>query len=139
MAVNLYGYSRFTGDIDILLALDGENLKRVDELMKELGYVSRIPVDVKELGNRDKVKSFVEDKGMKAYTFLSNEKPQLDIDILVEESFDFDDFAKNKTVVEVWGLKLPVVSIDDLIGMKEGTDREKYALDVEALLKLKEL
>jgi len=42
-------------------------------------------------------------------------------------------------VLDVWGFLLPVVSIDDLIGLKKKSDREKDALDVAALLEYKGL
>lgn len=139
VAVNLYGYSRFTGDIDILLALSTANLKKMDGLMHKLGYVERIPVSVKDLGDKRKLEEFMNKKGLKAYTYISNNEPQLDIDIIVKESMDFDQFEKRKTIVKVWDLELPVVNIDDLIKMKKNARRDKDNLDVNALLKLKEL
>lgn len=42
VAVNLYGYSRFTGDIDILLALTPTNLSKMQKLMHNLGYVESL-------------------------------------------------------------------------------------------------
>ncbi len=139
VAVNLYGYSRFTGDIDVLLALSLSNLKKMDKLMNEMGYIERIPVSVKELGDKKKLNEFVKKKGLKAYTYISNNEPQLDIDIIVKESMDFDKFFKRKTVVKVWEMELPVVNIDDLIKMKKKARRDKDNLDIEALLNLKEL
>ncbi len=38
VAVNLYGYARFTGDLDILLLLDKKNLEKMDKIMKKLNY-----------------------------------------------------------------------------------------------------
>ncbi|NIA02377.1 MAG: hypothetical protein GWP15_03260 [Nitrospirae bacterium] len=139
VAVNLYGYSRFTGDIDVLLALNPSNLKKMDELMHRLGYMERIPVNVKELGNKKKLNEFMKKKGLKAYTYISNTGIQLDIDIIVKESVDFSDFYKRKTIVKVWEMELPVVNIDDLIRMKRKARRDKDNLDIEALLNLKEL
>lgn len=139
VAVNLYGYNRFTGDIDIILGLDSENLKKMNEAMEELGYVERVPVKLKELRETEKWEKLMEEKEMKAYTFISKSQPQLDIDIIVAESLDFSKYESNKTIIEIWGLELPLVSIDDLIGMKKRADREKDRLDLEALLKLKEL
>lgn len=43
VAVNLHGYSRYTGDLDIVMTLDAENLARMDKLMQEKGYVQRPP------------------------------------------------------------------------------------------------
>ena len=36
VAVNLYGYARFTGDIDILLLLEEGNLEKMDRVMKKM-------------------------------------------------------------------------------------------------------
>lgn len=138
VAVNLYGYSRFTGDVDILLALDERNLKKIDGLMRKMGYVERIPVSVKELKDEKKVRKFIKEKNLRAYTFISSHKPQLDIDIIVEESLSFDKYDKRKEIVEVWGLSLPVCHIDDLIDMKKSAGRDKDLIDLKALLKLKE-
>lgn len=139
VAVNLYGYNRFTGDIDILLSLTSENLEKIDKLMGKLGYTERLPVKVKELGDRKKLEAFIEKKNLKAYTFVSKENPPLDIDIIVQESMDFLKYSKKKTTIAVWDLELPVIDMDDLIRMKKTANRDKDRLDVEALLKLKEL
>lgn len=139
VAVNLYGHSRFTGDIDILLALNKQNLKKMDTVMKKLDYVARIPVDIYELGDKKKLITFIKTKGMKAYTFISNTRPQLDIDIIVTESMAFRKFYSNKTILKVWRINLPVVSINDLIGMKKEIGREQDISDVKVLLRLKEL
>jgi len=139
IAVNLYGYTRFTGDIDILLALNPANLAKMDKLMHKLNYIERIPVNIKDLGNKAKLNEFTKKKGLKAYTYISNSQPQLDIDIIVKESSHFKDYYKEKTIIQVWEMKLPVVSIDDLIKMKKSAKRDKDLLDLEALLKLKKL
>lgn len=138
VAVNLYGYSRFTGDIDILLALDKKNLEKLDELMHKLGYTERLPINVKDLGDSKKVGKFIKEKGMTAFTFISSRGEQLDIDILAQESMDFDKYLKDQTLIRVWGLALPVINIDDLIEMKRAAGRGKDILDLEALLKIKE-
>lgn len=137
VAVNLYGYNRFTGDIDILLALNEGNLQDLDKLMHEMGYVERQPISVKELGNPKKLENFINEKGLKAFTFISNSKPQLDLDIIIEESLEFDQYNKRKTTIEIWGLKLPMIGIDDLIAMKKNAGRDKDKIDLEALLQIK--
>lgn len=139
VAVNLYGYNRFTGDIDILLILDSANLTKMEGLMKRLGYVERLPVRLHELRDRKLVKKWLKEKGMTAYTFISAKKPQLDIDILAGYSLDFGKFYKKKAVMKVWGISLPVISFADLISMKKKAGREQDLLDIKALLELKSL
>lgn len=139
VAVNLYGYSRFTGDIDILLTLDSANLSKMEKVMKRLGYVERLPVRLHELKDKKMVKKWLKEKGMTAYTFISAKKPQLDIDILAGYSLDFKKFYKKRTIMKVWGIRLPVISFNDLIVMKKKAGREQDLLDLKALLELKSL
>jgi len=56
----------------------------------------------------------------------------------VQESLNFDKFVANSNIVTAWDLDLPVISLDDLIGMKRTAGRDKDLLDLEALLQLKE-
>ena len=139
VAVNLYGYNRFTGDIDILLALDKKNLEKMDKLMKKLGYTPRPPVEIHELTDTSKLKTWIKGKGLKAYTFINSRRPQMDIDILVEESLVFGKQYSKKTKIKVWDIMLPVISLQNLINMKKKTNRQKDMEDVKALLELKNL
>ncbi|MEK7528775.1 MAG: nucleotidyl transferase AbiEii/AbiGii toxin family protein [Patescibacteria group bacterium] len=137
VAVNLYGYSRFTGDIDILISLDQENLDAMEKLMHQMGYIERLPITLKSLHDTQQVKKWLKEKNMTAYTFISKSSPQLDIDILVENSIDFKNFYKRKSFIKIWDIKAPVISIDDLIKMKKKARRDKDLLDIKALLQLK--
>ena len=139
VAVNLYGYSRFTGDIDILVALSPDNLKKIDRIMKEMGYVERLPISITVLGDKKKLENFMKKKSLKAYTYISSHNPQLDIDIIVGESLRFDNFKENETIIKVWNIQLPVISIDDLIKMKKRAGRDNDLLDLKALLEIKNL
>lgn len=139
VAVNLYGYNRFTGDIDILLTLDKENLEKMDKLMKKLGYVPRLPVEVKDLGDKKQVEQWMKEKNLKAYTFLAGKEYQLDIDIIIEQSTEFSELDKKKNIIEVWGMNIPVISIDDLIEMKKTANRDQDLIDIKRLLELKSL
>ena len=107
--------------------------------MTTLGYERRIPLALQELGDEQKVVEFVEEKNLLAYTFFDPKDPMYSVDILVDSSLRFADYHDRSISVDVWGLSLPVVSIDDLIAMKKETDREKDALDIAMLLEYKGL
>lgn len=81
----------------------------------------------------------MKEKGLKAYTFINNQRPQLDIDILVEESLTFKKQFQKKTKIAIWDIQLPVISLDNLISMKKKANRQKDLDDVQALLELKNL
>ncbi len=139
VAVNLHGYPRFTNDIDILLALTPENLTTMARIMEELGYQQRLPISIQELEDEQKARQFIHEKGLTAYSFIHATEPQFNVDVLVAQSIDFDAFLAQTMHAEVWGIKVPVVSIDDLIDMKKQSNREKDIQDVSALLELKGL
>jgi hypothetical protein len=139
VAVNLHGFPRFTGDIDILLALDEENLVRMTTLMHQRGYVERLPIDLAQFARPEKVRRWLRDKNVRAYTFQSDTQPALDVDVLVAESLAFDGLERRKTLIEAWAIPIPVASIDDLIAMKRLAARPHDVQDIEALLELKGL
>lgn len=140
VAVNLHGYRRFTADIDILLALDEENLEKMTNLMRTMGYIERLPVALRVLSDAKQVQKFLEEKGMTAYTFLSDKGERVDIDILAAASLHFQTFDGRKVMLDIdEGVKVPVLSIQDLLEMKKGANRQKDVEDVAALLELKGL
>jgi predicted nucleotidyltransferase len=136
VAVNLYGYSRFTGDLDIIVLLEEENLKKLDHLMKQMSYSERIPVSLLELKDNKKVKGWLERKNLKAYSFIPPKDNLLQIDIIIEESLKFNNFYKNKTVKRIDNIAIPIVSLDDLVKMKKKAHRGQDILDVKSLNKL---
>lgn len=137
--MNLLGYPRFTGDIDILLALDEQNLANMAALMKKMGYKKRIPIEIDELGDEKKVLDLMKKKNLIAYTFANAKQPQFSIDVIVGDSLNFKRYAKRCVHVPVWEITVPVVSVDDLIAMKRKSNREKDLNDVAFLLELKGL
>jgi predicted nucleotidyltransferase len=140
VAVNLHGYRRFTADVDILLALDTENLEKMTKLMHSLGYIERLPVQLKALTDPELVKKFLEEKGMTAYTFLSNTKERIDIDILAAKSLEYAEYAKNSLQLDIEdSVKVPVIGLNDLIALKKEANRAKDMEDIKILLELKTL
>lgn len=140
VAVNLHGYRRFTGDIDILLALDADNLEKMTTLMHGLGYIERLPVELQSLSREDQVQRWIREKGMTAYTFLSNKRDRLDLDVLTGHSLQFDAYEQRKTTIDAEeGVYVPVISVNDLLDMKKEAGRPEDLLDIDALLELKEL
>ncbi len=126
VAVNLYGYLRFTGDIDILLLLEEKNLGKMDRAMKSIGY-----------SDHKQVKKWLKEKNMTAFAFFNSKEPGLMIDILVEESLKFDRILEHSVKKRFDNVNLPLVSIDYLIKMKRKAGRDKDLIDLEALIELK--
>src|SRR3989338_4545321 len=124
--------------MDTLLALDNKNLDIMTALIHDLGYIERLPVELHVLADAAKVQQFLTEKGMTAYTFLSNKRERIDLDILAAASLHFDDYDQRKTLIELEdGLRVPVVSLNDLLNMKKEANRNKDLRDIQMLLELK--
>jgi len=139
VAVNLHGYVRFTGDLDILVLLEEPNLEKISKVMKKLGYSERLPVSVMSLKDEDQVKEWLEKKNMKAFTFHPPKNNPLQIDIIIEESLKFNQVSKDKVTKRIDNVSIPLVSIDQLIKMKRKAHRQQDITDLEALINLKKL
>jgi hypothetical protein len=61
------------------------------------------------------------------------------VDLIIDSPVSFQQARKNAVLVKVENLRLPVVSIDDLIKMKRKAGRGKDKLDIDQLKKIKEL
>ncbi len=139
VAVNIYGYPRFTGDIDILLLLEKENLGKMEKVMNKLGYQSRLPVTVKDLQDHKQVRKWLKEKNMTAFAFFPSGENFLMIDILIEDSLKFKKAEENKILKKFDNIKIPVIAIDKLIKMKKKANRTKDLEDIDVLKQLKNL
>ena len=137
IAVNLYGVQRATGDIDLLLFMDHGNLLKFISIMKEAGLVPKLPVKAEDLADPTKIKTWREEKNLKAFSFIAPDNPYIVVDVMVEESLPFDDIFKRRNQIKAWGIELSVVSLADLIKLKEIAGRSQDLADVEALRKFK--
>lgn len=137
VAVNLHGFMRFTGDLDILLLLQDENLEKMDRVMKKLHYSERLPITIQSLSDVLKVKKWLKEKNMRAYSFFPPKNNPLQIDVIIEESLKFEDIVDRKIIKKISGVNIPLVSINDLIKMKKKASRPQDLIDLEALIKLK--
>lgn len=139
VAVNLHGYIRFTGDLDVLLLLEDQNLKKMDKVMKKLKYSERLPVSILELKDHKQVKKWLKGKGMQAFSFNPPKDNPLQLDIVIEESLKFDKIFPKRIIKRISNVSIPVISIQDLIKMKKKTNRRQDLIDIENLIKLKNL
>ncbi|MBI5754971.1 nucleotidyl transferase AbiEii/AbiGii toxin family protein [Candidatus Peregrinibacteria bacterium] len=139
VAVNLHGYTRFTGDLDLLVLLKEKNLEKLDRVMKKMHYSERIPVSILELHDNEKVRKWLKTKNLKAYSFLPPAQTLLQIDIIIEESLKFDHFYQKKITKRINGVSIPIACIDDLILMKRHANRMQDVNDIQALIDLKRL
>ena len=137
LSVNLYGVPRMTQDIDIVIAMDRENVLKITSLLKELGYVPRLPVSPDDLANPDKVKDWIENKNLKAFSFYHKNENYKVLDIVLVHPLDFEKSFKNRTVKRAKDIDIYLASIDDVVKMKEFSGRPQDLSDIEMLNKVR--
>lgn len=138
IAVNLLGSMRNTADLDILVEMSDNNLKKIIEILKNQGYRVKQPVDPIKISDRNAREDWIEKKHMKALNFYK-EGELKEVDIIIESPVSFEEAEKSVVSIKVDDLTLPVISIDKLIEMKRKTGRAVDKLDIEELTKIKKL
>lgn len=136
-AVTLHGYQRLTMDVDVVLALDDENLAKFIDCAKRANLKPVLPIPIDSLRDAALIDQWHREKGMLAFGLRGPDAMATAIDVLVRPLVSFDKLKRNAVIKRIGPLSIPVASIDDLITLKTGTGRSKDTLDVEELRKIK--
>ncbi len=136
LAVALHGYQRVTLDVDVVLAMTADNLRRFIDKAKTRGLSPVIPVPVEALANPELIDQWRREKGMLAFALRGPDLMSSVIDVLVSSPVPFELMRRDAVIVPIGKLKVPVASIEHLITMKTGTGRSKDAIDIDELKKI---
>jgi len=120
-AVSVHGYPRYTGDLDIFIAIDSKNSRGILKTFRDFGFTDL------EINESD----FLE-----ADTIVEIGREPLKIQVMNEISgVSFEEAESTKILVSVDGMKVPFISLDILIKNKLSTKRDKDRIDAEILKK----
>lgn len=123
-AVNYYGYSRTTGDLDLWIRPDNHNRNKLAGVLEKSGF------------NMDDLKTLRLTDFEKVFVFHIWEKP-FQIDFLTHiTGIEFNTAYHAKEMVNIQGLTLPVISFEHLILSKMTTGRLRDKADIEELQKI---
>jgi hypothetical protein len=118
-AVGYHGYPRATGDMDLWIAVDKENAARAAVVLREFGMSGG---------------------GVSDSLFLEKDKivrmgfPPVRIEVITGASgVDFDDCYRRRLTVDMDGIAVKVISLDDLKRNKKASGRHKDLEDLEHL------
>ncbi len=118
-ALAVYGYPRATGDIDIWIEAEKDNSKKIINSLIKFGAPLE-NITEKDFQQEDVI-------------FQIGVAPRR-IDIITSiDGVEFDEAYKDKIIIEINGLKIPILSLEKLIKNKESTGREKDKLDAKML------
>ena len=137
LAVAAHGYLRFTADVDIVMDLEAENLRRGLAVFRRLGYRPRAPVPIEDFADEAKRRSWVEEKNLKVFSLYSAEHRATEVDVFVEAPFDFAAAYPDALVEPVAeGVAARFVDYRRLVVLKERAGRPR---DLDDLARLREI
>lgn len=139
IAVNLHGVERATGDVDLLLALDGENLDRFYRVARRFSMKPVVPVKLEDFADAAKVDSWIREKNMVAFALRSADRFDPTVDILVQPVVAFEEAYARAVPMDLGKIPIAVAAIEDLIRLKTGTGRQKDQADIDALRRVLDL
>ena len=138
VAVVLHGIERMTMDLDLSVDMTMPNMQRFIDAARKLKLTPRVPLPPEVLLDSDKVAALVKEKNALVFTFVDNDNPFRQVDILLTEEHSYDRLAKDAHAVTLDGHKVLVVSRRRLIAMKNRIHppRMKDLFDLEHLQNL---
>lgn len=118
-AVAVHGYPRYTGDLDVFIALDTQTAEAVTAAFRDFGFTETdinartflVPKSIVEVG-REPLKLHV----MNSISGVA-----------------FDDAYAHRQTVRIDDLDVPFISYEDLVRNKSSTGRGRDLVDVEEL------
>ena len=118
-ALAMHGRPRYTGDLDVWVRPSPVNVTRLIHTLDAFGFAS-LGVEAQDF------------LGPQAMVQLGHPPARIDL-LTTIDGITFAEAFANQVQFEVGDLKLPVISVDDLIRKKLATGRTKDRADVEAL------
>ncbi|MFN8326457.1 MAG: hypothetical protein U0T80_12065 [Flavobacteriaceae bacterium] len=126
LAVNIYGYTRNTGDVDLLIEDTIENRKNLRKAFAEIGIGDFVEIETMQ---------FV--SGFTDFTISYDLRLDIMTSIKGLENENFDTLLENATIILLKETPVYFLDYDSLIKAKKATNRLKDQLDIEELEKLK--
>jgi predicted nucleotidyltransferase len=132
-AVVLHGVVRMTVDLDLFVDFKEKNLLKFAEVLTKLGYKPKIPVKISEFADVSKREKWKKEKNMLVFSFFHLKRHYDHIDVFVYEPIKFEKVYKKVEVVDVEGVKIPIISVKHLKEMKMIAGRPQDLADIKAL------
>jgi len=133
LAVILYGYNRFTSDVDLTVDLTAENLKALESVLQRIGFIRRLPVSIQGLADPRTRRLWTQKKGMKVYSFTERKPPARTLDVMVKPLKNFQEAYEQRVMTTIQGVPVPLIPVDLLAQMKREAGRAEDLLDLKAL------
>lgn len=137
LAVASHGYLRTTKDIDLVVALDPDNVEAAFASLAKAGYRPKVPITAADFSDAATRERLIREKNMIVLQFWRDESP--DVDVFVREPFDFEAEWTRARIEKVSSdLTARVVCLEVLLDLKREASRPQDLADIDALTKLYE-
>ncbi len=127
-AINLHGYQRFTGDLDIWLKDDLTNRKQLRKAF--------IACDMGDFPMLEYMQFL---PGWTDFHLNNNMRLDILIDMKGLEGYTFDECLQMASYADIDNVKIPFLHINQLIENKKSVNRPKDQIDVLALKEIRKL
>jgi hypothetical protein len=139
LAVVAHGYIRLTVDIDLVIALDAENIRQSFRALAGLGYQPSVPIDAEAFARVEQRDRWREEKGMRVLNFHSDAFRGVSVDVFVYEPFDFEqEYGAALRADLLPGVTVHFASIPTLIRLKQAAGRARDLDDIEHLRRIQQ-
>jgi hypothetical protein len=139
LAMNLHGVPRMTMDVDLVIALDAQNVDQFIRCARRLGLQPQAPVALEALADPAARAQWIEQKHMIAFALCAPEPSAPTVDILIVHPLDFDAASARAAVRDAGGVPVRLASVEDMIALKANTGRRQDADDVAHLRRLRDV
>ena len=126
-ALALHGLVRATVDVDLVINLKLEDFELAEKILGKLGLQSRLPVRAQDI-IKMRVE-YIKNRNLMAWSFVDFNNPSRQVDILITK--DVRDLEVEK--VSVGGRKIKVVSLRELLKLKQEAGRPQDLIDVQRI------
>ncbi len=133
VAVVLHGHLRTTGGLDLVVELSSENVVRALDALDQVGFQPRPPVPLRSFADPETRRSWIETKNLQVFSLWHPELPGFEVDLFVEEPFDFDGAWTRRVEIDLANTTAYVVSLEDLLALKREAGRPRDIEDVAVL------
>ncbi len=140
LAVIAHGYLRVTHDVDIVLRLSPEDIRKAFQALASIDYHPSVPVTAEQFSDPAMRESWRREKEMLVLKMWSDQHRETPLDIFVYEPFDFElEYGRALVPHEPGSPDARFVAIPALIAMKRVAARSRDLIDIENLLEIAKL
>jgi hypothetical protein len=133
LAMNLHGVPRMTMDVDLVIAMDANNITKLASCASELGLHPNVPVKLQDLADAAKRDALLTEKHLIALSLISNTPASPTVDIIIHHPLDFKQAFSKKVLRDIAGTPVMLACIEDMITLKKAAGREQDLSDITHL------